>query len=55
LEYHNANGDYALWAETSLGDSALAEKLAGLQKLKGERLRKGLLRAVADSLATEVI
>jgi hypothetical protein len=38
-----------------LGDSALAEKLAGLQKLKGERLRKGLLRAVADSLATEVI
>ncbi len=55
LEYHNANGDYALWAETSLGDGALAEKLAGMQKLKGERLRKGLLRAVADSLATGVI
>ncbi|MFZ3113714.1 alpha-amylase [Methanothrix sp.] len=55
LEYHNANGDYALWTEKSLGDSALAEKLAGMQKLKGERLRKGLLRAVADSLATEVI
>ena len=55
LEYHNANGDYALWAETSLGDGALAEKLAGMQKLKGERLRKGLLRAVADSLATGAI
>ena len=52
LEYHNTKGDYVLWAETSLGDSALAEKLAGMQKLKGESLRKGLLGAVASSLAS---
>lgn len=53
LEYHNRKGDYALWAETSLGDSVLAEKLAGMQKLKGEQLRKGLLQAVAASLTRE--
>ncbi len=51
LEYHNRKGDYALWAETSLGDGVLAEKLAGMQKLKGEELRKELLQAVAASLA----
>ncbi len=51
LEYHNRKGDYALWAETSLGDRALAEELAGMQSYKGERLRKSLLKAVASSLA----
>lgn len=50
LEYHNLQGDYASWAESSLGDCVLAEKLAGMQTLKGERLRKGLLKAVASSL-----
>ena len=53
LEYHNVKGDYVLWAETSLGDRALAERLAGMQKLKGKRLREGLLQAVAASLARE--
>ena len=55
LEYHNRKGDYALWAETSLGDRALAEELSGMQSYKGERLRESLLKAVASSLIRGMI
>jgi len=49
LEYHNNRGDLALWARTSLGDEPLAERLAKLGNMKGERLRKSLLNAVEAS------
>jgi alpha-amylase len=50
LHYHNSRGDLALWAATSLADASLAERLAKLKSIKGERLRKGLLKAVDAAL-----
>jgi len=50
LEYHNDRGDLALWARTSLGDEPLAERLAKLKDIKGERLRKNLLKTAEASL-----
>ena len=50
LLYHNSRGDLALWAATSLDDASLAERLAKLKSIKGERLRKGLLKAVEGVL-----
>ena len=50
LLYHNSRGDLALWAATSLADASLAERLAKLKSIKGERLRKGLLKAVEGVL-----
>ncbi len=51
LEYHNCEGDYASWARTSLGDEFLAEKMNKLQSLRGERLRKSLLKAMDARLS----
>ncbi len=53
LEYHNGRGDLALWARTSLGDEILAERLAELKDIKGERLRKNLLKAAEASLQVD--
>lgn len=50
LEYHNSEGDFAAWARTSLGDGALAEKMARMQSITGERLRRSLLKAVNAAL-----
>lgn len=50
LEYHNDRGDLASWTKTSLGDGCLAEKLEGLGDMRGEGLRKALLRAVGAAL-----
>jgi len=50
LEYHNDRGDFALWAETSLGDSRLAESWRSLRATIGEALRKELLKAVRAAL-----
>jgi len=50
LEYHSGRGDLALWARTSLGDEMLAERLERLKDLKGESLRKNLLKAVETFL-----
>ncbi len=51
LEYHSREGDYASWARTSLGDEPLAEKMAKLQSIRGERLRKSLLKAIDAALS----
>ena len=50
LLYHNSRGDLALWAMDCLDDAPLAERLAKLKSLKGERLRKDLLKAVDAAL-----
>jgi alpha-amylase len=50
LQYHSNRGDLAFWADTSLGDKALAEKLSRCKKLKGERLRESLIKAVRSAL-----
>jgi alpha-amylase len=50
LEHHNDEGDFAAWARMSLGDERLAGKLEELGDLRGERLRKRLLKAAKSSL-----
>ncbi len=54
LEYHSDRGDLALWAETSLGDSGLAESWRSLRAAKGEKLRKGLLRDISKSAPLKI-
>lgn len=49
IEYHARNGDLAKWARISLGDELLASKLEE-QNLKGEKLRKMLLKIIEPSL-----
>lgn len=51
LQYHNGRGDLAIWASSSLADASFAERLAKLKSIKGERLRKGLLKAVSAALS----
>ena len=51
LEYHNARGDLAAWARTSLGDEKLAERMEYFAYLDGEELRESLLRTIGDALA----
>jgi alpha-amylase len=50
LEFHNRRRDYEKWAEKSLSDKTLAGQFrkARLSKLKGEQLRKSLIKAVND-------
>jgi alpha-amylase len=50
LQYHNARGDLANWARTSLGDELFADKLENLGDLQGEKLRKRLLKIIDPSL-----
>jgi hypothetical protein len=50
IEYHVKNSDLANWARTSLGDELLAEKLANVGDLQGEKLRRKLLDVVEPSL-----
>jgi alpha-amylase len=50
LEYHNARGDLANWARTSLGDELFADKLEDVGDLQGEKLRKRLLKIIDPSL-----
>jgi len=47
VEFHNRRGDFESWAEHSLQDKALADKLKGIRtsKLKGEALRKAVVDA----------
>ena len=47
LEFHSRKGDFAKWAEISLRDSALAERLRRVRAsgLKGEKLRESLVSA----------
>jgi hypothetical protein len=58
-EFHNNRGDFEEWAEKSLHDKILAERLrkTGSSKLKGEQLKKTLAEAFEDrfnELKTEV-
>jgi len=50
LEFHNSRGDFEKWAENSLYDKPLAENLKKirLSKMKGETLRKSLIRVVKE-------
>jgi alpha-amylase len=50
LEFHGCRGDFERWAEKSLHDRKLAEQLkkARLEKLKGEKLRKALIRTAKE-------
>lgn len=50
LEYHSQRGDLSSWARLSLKQKSLAEQIADLVNLKGERLREGLLEAAASAL-----
>ena len=45
IEYHNRRGDFESWADLSLRDEILKEKLSPIKnlKLKGEPLRKRLI------------
>ncbi len=49
LEYHHSRGDLALWARNSLGDEPLAERIRKLGNIKGEKLRKSLMKAMDAS------
>ena len=48
IEFHGRRGDFAKWAENSLHDGALAQKLeeTNMAKLSGEQLRKTLIKIV---------
>ncbi len=48
VEFHNARGDFEKWAETSLGDKTLAEKLkkVRLSKLNGKPLAEATAKVV---------
>jgi len=50
LEFHNSHGDFEKWAENSLYDKTLAEQLRKirLSKLKGEKLRKSIVKVVNE-------
>ena len=50
LEYHSRQGDLALWAATSLGDGVLVKRISRSRRIKGERLREKLIKAVQSSL-----
>ncbi len=50
LKYHSSRGDLARWAASSLGDRALAERLAELQDSSSKTLRRRLIQAVQESL-----
>jgi alpha-amylase len=53
LEYHVSRGDLVLWAATSLGDETLAERLTPLKSLRGEKLRRRLMKAIDAALLEE--
>jgi alpha-amylase len=50
LEFHNTRGDFEKWAEKSLYDKTLMEKLKKirLSKITGEKLRVSLIKAVKE-------
>jgi alpha-amylase len=50
LEFHNRRGDFEKWAEKSLNDKMLKEKLKNIRfsKMKGEKLRNLLVEAVKE-------
>ncbi len=53
IEFHVKRRDFERWARNSLYDNTLAKQLREirLSKLKGERLRKGLVKAVRERFA----
>jgi hypothetical protein len=48
LAYHQARGDFAAWADSTLGDRVLADHLRklGQRSLAGEALREALVERV---------
>ncbi|HWQ18344.1 MAG TPA: alpha-amylase, partial [Methanotrichaceae archaeon] len=46
LEYHMDKGDLAAWARTSLHDEAMAERIEKSSDMRGEKLRRKLVKAV---------
>jgi hypothetical protein len=50
LEFHQARGDFAAWAERTLGDSDLAGQLRKLahRKIIGEAMRSALIQRVSE-------
>jgi alpha-amylase len=50
IEFHNRHRDFEKWAKTSLHDSHLAKQLKNmrLSKLKGEKLRKSIVKVVKE-------
>lgn len=50
LEFHSSRGDFKKWAEFSLMDAELGKRLGKLASLKGEVLRKALIRTVGNRL-----
>ena len=51
IEFHNRRRDFEKWAKFSLCDDILAKQLkkARLSKLKGEKLRKSIVKAAEES------
>ncbi len=52
IEFHSKRGDFENWAEASLHDEKLAEKLRKVRfsELKGEKLRKALVKVTKERL-----
>jgi alpha-amylase len=50
LQYHSGRAGFILLGKTRLGETDIAEKIAKSKSLKGERLRKSLLKAVDAAL-----
>jgi alpha-amylase len=50
LEFHDRRGDFEKWAKKALQDKVLIEKLKEirLSRMKGERLRKSIVKAVKE-------
>jgi len=54
LEFHDRRGDFEKWAKKALQDKVLIEKLKEirLSRIKGERLRKSIVKAVKERFET---
>jgi len=50
LEFHNSRGDLKQWAESSLMDAELGNRLGKLADLKGEGLRRTIIQTVRECL-----
>jgi len=52
LEFHNSRGDFENWAEKSLGDKELAERLKNIRLAKtiGKTLRKSMVMVVTERI-----
>lgn len=48
IQFHMSRGDFSNWISDSLKDKLLAKNLASVKNLKGEVLRKTILKRVEN-------